>query len=105
MTAKIKMIIPKTKVKFPNAPTVFPIIEMSKLSVGQDLANLNTRSYERRTVYIRISGRGPADPCRIGILTNRKDLKTDNPETFSRLSSKSDKATMRKSKMFHPSRK
>lgn len=33
-----------TKVRLPKAPIVLPIIEMSKLSVGHDFANLKTRS-------------------------------------------------------------
>lgn len=44
MTAKMKMMMHKTNVKLPKAPTVFPMMEMSKLSVGQDFANLNTRN-------------------------------------------------------------
>ena len=44
MTAKMKMMMHKTKVKLPRAPTVLPMMEMSKLSVGHDFANLNTRS-------------------------------------------------------------
>ena len=44
MTAKINMMIHKTKVRFPNAPTVLPIIDISRFSVGHDLANLKTRS-------------------------------------------------------------
>ena len=45
MTAKMKMMIQRTKVRFPRAPMVFPIMEMRRLSVGQDLANLNTLSW------------------------------------------------------------
>ena len=44
MTAKIKMIMHNTKVRLPSAPTVLPIMDISKLSVGHDLANLKTRS-------------------------------------------------------------
>lgn len=44
MTAKMKMMMHKTNVKLPKAPTVFPMMEMSKLSVGHDFANLNTRN-------------------------------------------------------------
>lgn len=36
------MIIHNTNVKFPKAPTVRPIIDINKLSVGHDFANLNT---------------------------------------------------------------
>ena len=45
MTANIKMMIQRTKVRLPRAPMVFPIMEMRRLSVGQDLANLNTLSW------------------------------------------------------------
>lgn len=44
ITAKMKIMMHKTNVRLPRAPTVLPMIEMSKLSVGHDLANLNTRS-------------------------------------------------------------
>lgn len=44
MTAKMKMMIHKTNVKLPKAPTVLPMMEISKLSVGHDLANLKTRN-------------------------------------------------------------
>ena len=50
MTAKMKMMIQRTKVRFPRAPMVFPIMEMRRLSVGQDLANLNTLSWGRMVV-------------------------------------------------------
>lgn len=40
----MKIMMHNTKVKLPKAPIVLPIIEMSKLSVGHDFANLNTRS-------------------------------------------------------------
>lgn len=52
MTAKIKMIIPKTKVKFPRSPTVLPMIEINKLSVGHDLANLKTRSFKESNCLV-----------------------------------------------------
>lgn len=45
MTANMKIIIHKTKVKLPKAPTVRPIMDISKFSVGHDLANLKTRSW------------------------------------------------------------
>lgn len=47
MTAKMNIMIPKTKVKFPKAPTVLPMMEMSKFNVGQDFANLKTLSCKR----------------------------------------------------------
>lgn len=48
MTAKMNIMIPKTKVKFPKAPTVLPMMEMSKFNVGQDFANLKTLSWKKR---------------------------------------------------------
>ena len=54
MTAKMKMMIQRTKVRFPRAPMVFPIMEMRRLSVGQDLANLNTLSWGRRVMGINL---------------------------------------------------
>ena len=47
MTAKMKMIMHNTKVRLPSAPTVLPIMDISKLSVGHDLANLKTRSWKK----------------------------------------------------------
>ena len=40
----MKMMMHNTKVRLPRAPTVLPMIEMSRLRVGHDLASLNTRS-------------------------------------------------------------
>lgn len=39
------MIMHNTNVRLPKAPMVRPIIDIKRLSVGQDFANLNTRSY------------------------------------------------------------
>ena len=47
-TAKMKTIMASTRVRFPKAPTELPIILMSVLRVGQDLANLNTLSCEKK---------------------------------------------------------
>lgn len=47
ITAKMKIMIHNTKVRLPRAPTVLPMMEMSKLRVGQDFASLNTRSWGR----------------------------------------------------------
>ena len=44
MTAKMKMMMQRTKVRLPRAPIVFPMMEMRRLRVGQDLASLNTLS-------------------------------------------------------------
>lgn len=78
MTAKMKIMMHNTKVRLPKAPTVLPIMEMSKLSVGQDLANLKTRS-------------------------SLKDRRTERPETLDSPNSTRDSVTMMKSKMFQPS--
>ena len=51
MTAKMKIMIPKTKVKFPKAPTVLPMMEISKFKVGQDFANLKTLSCKRELLH------------------------------------------------------
>lgn len=45
MTAKMKMMIHRTKVRLPRAPTVRPMIEISRFNVGHDLASLNTLSF------------------------------------------------------------
>lgn len=42
------MIIHKTNVKLPRAPTVRPIIDINKFNVGQDFANLNTLNCEKK---------------------------------------------------------
>lgn len=47
ITAKMKIIMHNTNVRLPNAPTVRPMIEINKLSVGQDFASLNTRSWNK----------------------------------------------------------
>jgi hypothetical protein len=44
ITAKINIIITRTNVKFPKAPIVLPIIDISRFNVDQDLANLKTRN-------------------------------------------------------------
>jgi hypothetical protein len=54
MTAKMKMIMHNTKVKLPRAPTVRPMIDMSKLRVGHDLASLNTRNWKKIAIRITI---------------------------------------------------
>lgn len=45
-TEKIKTTMAKTTVRFPRAPTEWPMILISVLKVGQDLANLKTLSYK-----------------------------------------------------------
>ena len=59
-TEKIKTTMAKTTVRFPRAPTEWPMILISVLKVGQDLANLKTLSYKNnnnkktRTVRAKI---------------------------------------------------
>ena len=43
-TAKMKMMMARTKQRLPRAPNVRPMIEMRRFKVGQDFASLNTRS-------------------------------------------------------------
>lgn len=45
------MIMQSTKVRLPNAPMVRPIIDISKLSVGQDFANLKTLNFRSDSNY------------------------------------------------------
>jgi hypothetical protein len=78
MTAKIKMMIRRTKVKLDKAPTVLAMMVRISLSDFQDLASLNTRS-------------------------NRNDRNIDRPSTPSANNSTKDSTTIMKSKMFHPS--
>lgn len=47
-TEKIKTTTAKTTVRFPRAPTEWPIILSSVFKVGQDLANLKTLSCKNR---------------------------------------------------------
>lgn len=49
ITAKMNIMMHKTNVRLPKAPTVLPMIEMRRLSVGHDLASLNTRNYTMTT--------------------------------------------------------
>ena len=52
MTAKMKMMIQRTKVRLPRAPIVFPMMEMRRLRVGQDLASLNTLSWNDKYFHL-----------------------------------------------------
>lgn len=51
-TAKMKTIMASTSVRLPKAPTELPIILISVLRVGHDLANLNTLIYKRKEKQI-----------------------------------------------------
>ena len=77
MTAKMKMMMQRTKVRFERAPIVFAMIVRISFSDFQDLANLKT-------------------------LNKRKDLNMERPLTPSNRTSTSEKATITKSKQFHP---
>ena len=78
MTAKMKMMINKTKVKLDKAPMVLDKMVKMSLRDFHDLANLNT-------------------------LNNLKDLNIERPETPSANSSTKDRATIKKSKQFQES--
>lgn len=41
------MMMHNTNVRLPSAPTVLPMMEISRFSVGHDLASLNTLSWKR----------------------------------------------------------
>ena len=78
MTAKIKIMMQRTKVRLERAPIVFAIIVRISLSDFQDLANLKT-------------------------LNKRNDLNIERPLTPSARSSTRERATITKSKQFHRS--
>jgi hypothetical protein len=78
MTAKMNMMMSKTKVRLERAPSVFIIILRMSLRDFHDLANLKT-------------------------LRSRNDRSMESPETPSARSSTKESMTIRKSKMFQPS--
>ena len=49
MTANMKMIMQRTKVRLPRAPMVLPMMEINRFRVGHDLASLNTRNYNGKS--------------------------------------------------------
>ena len=51
-TEKIKTTMAKTTVRFPRAPTEWPMILISVFKVGQDLANLKTLSCKKIIIII-----------------------------------------------------
>ena len=51
-TAKMKTMMANTRVRFPRAPTELPMILISMFSVGQDFANLKTRSWKMKNIYV-----------------------------------------------------
>ena len=48
ITANMKIMMANTKVRLPRSPTALPMIDIRRLSVGQDLANLNTLNYMKQ---------------------------------------------------------
>ena len=78
ITAKMKMMMERTKVRLERDPNVFAIIVRISLSDFQDFANLKT-------------------------LSNLKDLSMESPLTPSNRTSTRENATITKSKQFHPS--
>ena len=78
ITANIKIMMSKTKVRLDRAPTVLAIMVRMSLRDFQDLASLNTRS-------------------------NLNDLSIDSPETPSASNSTKERITIKKSKIFQPS--
>ena len=78
MTAKIKMMIQRTKMRFEREGIVLAIMVRMSLRDFQDFASLNT-------------------------LNNLNDLNMDRPLTPSNSNSTRDKATITKSKQFQPS--
>ncbi len=77
MTAKMKITIPSTKVRFDKAPTVFAMIVRMSFRDFQDFANLKTRS-------------------------KRNERRTDRPLMPSARSSTSERTTIMKSNTFQP---
>src|SRR6218665_4152137 len=55
ITAKMKMMIARTKQRLPRAPIVRPIIPINKFNVGHDLASLKTRNYETQKTHSNVS--------------------------------------------------
>ena len=78
MTAKIKMMIQRTKMRLDREGIVLAMIVRMSLSDFQDFASLKT-------------------------LNKRKDLSIERPLTPSNSNSTRDKATITKSKQFQPS--
>ena len=78
MTAKMKMMINRTKVRFDNAGKVRAMIERMSFKDFQDFASLKT-------------------------LKSRNDLSIESPSIPSAKSSTNESTTITKSKMFQPS--
>ena len=106
-TAKMKTIMARTSVRLPKAPTELPIILISVLRVGHDLASLKTLSCKnkrRKTSHFKSFGTKNEHigyDAYIFRLTNLNDLRTAMPPTFSKQSSIKLKLTMIASKIFH----
>ncbi len=110
MTAKMKIMMKRTKERLASAPKVLDRMVKMSLSAFHDLASLNTRS---NLAFITLGygyyyGNFPMSTVRSIVnyawsLPYLNDLSMESPSTFSNRSSTSDSATMTKSKMFHPS--
>ena len=49
MTANMKMMMQRTKVRLPRAPMVLPMMKVNRFRLGHDLASLNTRNYNGKS--------------------------------------------------------
>lgn len=48
----MKMMIHNTNVRLPSAPTVLPMMEISRFNVGHDFASLNTLNWKQNDYLI-----------------------------------------------------
>lgn len=105
------MMMARTKQRLPSAPIVLPIMLISRFSVGQDFANLKTRSCKGRDSR-RLSWRNSVCSCvaykhnqrdrnRAIKRTSLNDLRMDKPLTVDSPSSTRLRMTMTKSKQLH----
>lgn len=61
----MKIMIQSTNVRLPKAPTVRPMIDISKFSVGQDFASLKTLNWKKGEFRCQITvGDGEVRQCR-----------------------------------------
>ena len=72
MTAKMKMMMHRTKVRLERAPIVFAMIVRISLRDFQDLANLNTRRSLKGKIIIKIGAK--IDPPPVMAVFSRKNL-------------------------------
>lgn len=52
----MKIMIQSTNVRLPKAPTVRPMIDISKFSVGHDFASLKTLNWKRVSFGVNLQG-------------------------------------------------